>query len=234
MFRNLHPVIKVAGGILILNFIVAPVGTLFFDRFLSGPMRMIGDFLASWGNLPHGILLGAAAGMVAALYLLRGRSPDWYKRFDVKSARFDHERISIQSILRECIDKRDAYQFVRQKQFFNCEFHGPAMIYLADDTTLGQNTWNRMGTPLLLGMDETLTGCAGFQGCHFEGCTFHHITPIIPVQRYDAFLKTFPEAQRHVLKPALKLLEEQKTDVLEAQDADEKQQIEDNAKPGKN
>lgn len=206
-YRNLHPIVKWAIGIAFVEFFLAPLGTEFYDAYLEGPIKTLKTFLASFGFLPHGILIGASLGMVLSLYLLRGNSPDWYKNFDIRLARFDHEAISIQTLFRNYIKKDGKYEFIRSKQFYNCSFHGPGMVLFMDDTSIGPgNTWDRMGTPLVLGDGESVTGCIGFQGCHFEGCTFFHITPIIPEQNYERFLNTFPPEQRHVLKPSSGIL----------------------------
>jgi hypothetical protein len=209
-FKSLHPLIKTAIGVFVLEFFIAPIGTAFFAKYLSRPLKMFKDVIDSWGFLPHGLMIGTSIGMVGALYFLRGKSPDWYKNFDVQRARFDHEKISIQSILREYV-KGDTYQFVRSKQFYNCKFYGPAMAFFTEDVTIGPgNVWGSMGTPLSLGKGETVTGCVGFQGCHFEGCSFEHITPIIPASTYDVFFNTFPESQRRMMKPLIETSEQPK------------------------
>ena len=77
------------------------------------------------------------------------------------------------------------------------------MFFMMDNKIGKGNNWDLMGTPLSLGDGEHLTGCIEFSGCYFEGCTFHHITPIISSQEYDGFLGTFPEQVRMHLKPAL-------------------------------
>lgn len=198
-FRNLHPAIKAAFWLFIAEAIFAPLGNQLFETY-SGPVF---DMLASiFEYFPHGLLVGTAIGIVGSLYLLRGRTKDWYKRFDKTKSEYRDQTISIASLMREYIDDDGSYKPVRKKDFSNCVFEGPGMFVFMDDLEVGRpNKWEHHGKPLMLHRGDTLTGCIGFQGCRFDGCKFRHITPIMSPELLESVLSEMPEGARDQFTP---------------------------------
>lgn len=204
MLKNLHPIVSVSIGLLVLNFVVAPFGGDVYEQYLRPVLKVLNEWLSVFGNWPYGLLTGLAIGGIAGLYLLRGRAPDWYKRFNKSQARFDGESISAATLLRNYVHPKSGYEVIRGKQFYSCQFHGPGIFYMMHGTTFGPgNNWNNMGNPLPLETDESITGCVGFQNCHFEGCTFDHITPVVGAEQMLDFVNTFNADVRKLLKPKL-------------------------------
>ena len=127
MFRNLHPIVEGAVFVAFVEIVFAPVGGDLYANYLRGPLKMMADYLSSFGFLPHGLLIGGAVGAILTLYFLRGRAPDWYKTFDIRQARYDHENISVSTLVRAYV-RNEKYEFVRGKEFYNCHFYGPRHV----------------------------------------------------------------------------------------------------------